>query len=35
MKYIKAFFNGFIEGWIWIYTIPFAAYGLGCLVRGE
>ena len=68
MKYIKAFFNGFIEGWIWIYMIPFAAimalvgkckdmadmdnvgiivstvfyvllvfaaYGLGCLVRGE
>lgn len=25
MKYIKAFFDGLIEGWIWMYTIPFAA----------
>ena len=25
MKYIKVFLNGFIEGWIWVYTIPFAA----------
>lgn len=25
MKFLKAFLNGFIEGWVWMYTIPFAS----------